>query len=171
MDITYSQLDINNEQDFLALKQLISQDLSEPYSIYVYRFFLNQWPNLCYLAKNSSQEVIGVIISKLEPHRDVRLRGYIGMIAVEKGYRGRGIAKKLVRRSIETMIEEGADEIMLETEVVNVAAISLYENMGFIRSKRLYRYYLNQHDAFRLILPITEKSTQRSGFLHTSLAV
>lgn len=171
MDITYSQLDINNEQDFEDLKLLIAQDLSEPYSIYVYRFFLNQWPNLCYLAKNSSQEVIGVIISKLEPHRDVRLRGYIGMIAVEKSYRGRGIAKKLVRKSIETMIQEGADEIMLETEVVNVAAISLYENMGFIRSKRLYRYYLNQHDAFRLILPITEKSTQRSGFLPAAQAV
>jgi len=164
-EITYQQLKIESEGDFEAIKKLISDDLSEPYSIYVYRFFLNQWPQLCYIAKNSSHELIGVVICKLEPHRNVRMRGYIGMLAVQKDYRGKGIAKKLVKKSINEMIEQGADEVMLETEVVNIPAITLYENMGFIRSKRLYRYYLNQHDAFRLILPITKKSTTRSAFL------
>lgn len=32
-----------------AIKQLISKDLSEPYSIYVYRYFLYQWGKLCFL--------------------------------------------------------------------------------------------------------------------------
>lgn len=32
-----------------AIRQLISKDLSEPYSIYVYRYFLYQWPELCYM--------------------------------------------------------------------------------------------------------------------------
>lgn len=164
MEVTYHQLEPGNDEEFNAVKSIISDDLSEPYSIYVYRFFLNQWPELCYIAR-ANNELIGVIVCKIEPHRNVRTRGYIGMLAVKKEHRGRGIAKRLVRNSIEQMMKSGCDEIMLETEVVNKPAIALYEHMGFLRSKRLYRYYMNQHDAFRLILPITEKSTQRSGFL------
>ena len=55
--------------------------------------------------------------------------------------------------------------ILLETEVENVAALNLYEGLGFIRMKRMFRYYLNEGDAFKLILPITEKSSVRSTFL------
>lgn len=32
-----------------AIRELISKDLSEPYSIYVYRYFLYQWGNLCFM--------------------------------------------------------------------------------------------------------------------------
>ena len=28
---------------------LIEKDLSEPYSIFTYRYFINNWPNLCFL--------------------------------------------------------------------------------------------------------------------------
>ena len=87
------------------------------------------------------------------------------MLAVQKEYRGRGIAKRLVEHAIDKMVESGCDEIMLETEVENVAALNLYEGLGFIRMKRMFRYYLNEGDAFKLILPITEKSSVRSTFL------
>ena len=35
------------------------------------------------------------------------------------------------------MREKGADEVVLETEVTNTAAVRLYENCGFFREKRL----------------------------------
>lgn len=41
---------------------------------------------------------------------------------------------------------------MLETELINHGALRLYESLGFVRDKRLHRYYLNGGDAFRLIL-------------------
>jgi hypothetical protein len=41
---------------------------------------------------------------------------------------------------------------MLEAEVTNAGALRLYANLGFIRDKRLLRYYLNGNDAFRLKL-------------------
>ena len=44
---------------------------------------------------------------------------------------------------------------MLETEFDNSAALSLYESLGFIREKRLFRFYLNGKDAFRLVLVVT----------------
>ena len=43
---------------------------------------------------------------------------------------------------------------MLETEYDNFAALSLYESLGFIREKRLHRFYLNGKDAFRLVLAV-----------------
>lgn len=51
-------------------------------------------------------------------------------------------------------------QIVLETEVTNKGALSLYQRLGFIRIKRLYRFYLNSSDAFRLILPIPEEEWQ-----------
>jgi peptide alpha-N-acetyltransferase len=45
-------------------------------------------------------------------------------------------------------------QIILETEYDNHAALSLYERLGFIREKRLHRFYLNGKDAFRLSLSI-----------------
>ena len=45
-------------------------------------------------------------------------------------------------------------QVVLETEYDNSAALSLYESLGFIREKRLYRFYLNGKDAFRLVLVV-----------------
>jgi len=50
------------------------------------------------------------------------------------------------------MIERNADEVVLETEETNVPAMKLYERLGFIRSKKLHRYYLNGNSAYRLVL-------------------
>ena len=43
-------------------------------------------------------------------------------------------------------------QIVLETEITNKPALRLYENLGFVRDKRLFRYYLNGVDALRLKL-------------------
>ncbi|KAJ5750094.1 Acetyltransferase GNAT family, partial [Penicillium manginii] len=139
-----------------AMRQLISKDLSEPYSIYVYRYFLYQWGDLCFLAMDEKDEMVGVVVSKLEPHRGGALRGYIAMLAVREEFRGQGIATKLVRMAIDAMIERDADEIVLETEITNTGAMKLYERLGFLRSKRLHRYYLNGNSAYRLVLYLKE---------------
>ncbi|EEA27734.1 N-alpha-acetyltransferase 30 [Talaromyces marneffei ATCC 18224] len=155
--LRYIQYDPSRENEYLtAMRQLISKDLSEPYSIYVYRYFLYQWGDLCFLAMDPNDKLVGVVVSKLEPHRGGPLRGYIAMLAVREEYRGQGIATKLVRMAIDKMIERDADEVALETEVVNTAAMKLYERLGFLRSKRLHRYYLNGNSAYRLVLYLKE---------------
>lgn len=55
-------------------------------------------------------------------------------------------------RCIAGMVATGCEEVVLEAEESNVAAIRLYEGLGFLRDKRLRRYYLNGSDAFRLKL-------------------
>ncbi|KAL5387741.1 N-alpha-acetyltransferase 30 [Paraphaeosphaeria minitans] len=155
--LQYVQYHGAKEETYLpAIRQLISKDLSEPYSIYVYRYFLYQWGDLCYMALDSANELIGVVVCKLEPHRSGPCRGYIAMLAVRESHRGQGIATKLVCMAIDAMAARDADEIVLETEVTNQASLKLYERLGFLRSKRLHRYYLNGNAAFRLVLYMKE---------------
>jgi peptide alpha-N-acetyltransferase len=45
----------------------------------------------------------------------------------------------LVEKAISTMQEHGATEVILEAEVTNKGALRLYQKLGFIRDKRLYR--------------------------------
>ena len=48
--LQYVQYHGAKEETYLpSIRQLISKDLSEPYSIYVYRYFLYQWGDLCYM--------------------------------------------------------------------------------------------------------------------------
>jgi N-alpha-acetyltransferase 30 len=142
-----------SEHEMSSIMSLISGTLSEPYSIYTYRYFIHNWPDLCFLCSNrKTNELIGAIVSKLDIHKKVLRRGYIAMLAINKEYRRKKIASKLVLMSIREMIRRVCDEIVLEAEVSNDAALNLYENLGFLREKRLYRYYLNGVDAYRLKL-------------------
>jgi N-alpha-acetyltransferase 30 len=57
-----------------------------------------------------------------------------------------------VKRVIAEMRSRGCEEVVLEAEATNLGALKLYGNLGFIRDKRLQRYYLNGNDAYRLKL-------------------
>ena len=61
-----------------------------------------------------------------------------------------GLGSMLVERALEVMHEMGADECVLEAESTNAGALRLYENLGFIRDKRLRRYYLSGTGSFDL---------------------
>jgi peptide alpha-N-acetyltransferase len=151
--------------------QLVKQDLSEPYTVYTYRYFINNWGKLCFLAYDGS-ECVGAIVCKLDARdkRDqvtadqtssdssgdkmpqITYKGYIAMLVVKKEYRKMKIGSQLVKLAVNAMKESKADEIVLETEVTNKPALKLYENLGFLRDKRLFRYYLSGLDALRLKL-------------------
>lgn len=105
---------------------------------------------------DKEDNLAGVVVSKLEPHRGGPLRGYIAMLATKDSHRGKGIATTLVRMALDAMIARDADEVALETEETNSAAMKLYERLGFLRSKKLHRYYLNGNSAYRLVLYLKE---------------
>jgi hypothetical protein len=50
--VRFVRYDVKLEAKYLdAVRSLISKDLSEPYSIYVYRYFLFQWAEFCWLVR------------------------------------------------------------------------------------------------------------------------
>lgn len=82
--------------------RLIQKDLSEPYSIYTYRYFIHNWPKLCFLAMDNGK-CVGAVVCKLDKHRNVN-RGYIAMLAVDKDYRKLKIGTNLVQKAIQVRL-------------------------------------------------------------------
>ena len=169
-----------DESQIDCVMRLVGRDLSEPYSVFTYRYFLHRYPQLCIFAvpvsnsedgnhnsDNPESEPIGCIVCKIDPeeneengeqdYEEPRLCGYIGMLAVDTSFRRSGIGSALVKRAVRRMDNMGCNSIMLETEVSNKAAMRLYEErLGFMREEFLVRYYLNNNDAYRLRLWLKE---------------
>lgn len=149
--VTITYTNYESETQMKDIMSLITKDLSEPYSVYTYRYFIHNWPKLSFLAY-CGEKCIGAIVCKLDVHKKLTRRGYIAMLAVDNSYRRHQIGSNLVIKAIRMMIEQSCDEVVLETEITNVGALRLYENLGFVRDKRLFKYYLNGVDALRLKL-------------------
>lgn len=138
--------------------------MSEPYSIFTYRYFLHRFPQLCVLAvADDCPEPIACVVGKIdiegaeemdqEETEDCEKTGYIGMLAVQEAYRRKGIGQALVHRILRRMKDMDCRSATLETEVTNTTAQKLYQDrFGFIREESLVRYYLNWNDAYRLRL-------------------
>jgi peptide alpha-N-acetyltransferase len=142
--------DLSGEATVRACRGVLKLVLEEPYSIFTYRYFMLDWPDLTWLAMDGAR-VVGSVVCELK-ERKKRLRGYVAMLSVDPAYRRRGIARDLVLQSLRVMKEAGCHMATLETEAVNVTATSLYTQLGFQKDKLLLRYYLNGGDAWRLKL-------------------
>ena len=155
---TILYLDYEDETQLSKIQEMAAANLSEPYSVFTYRYFLQNWPNLCICAYNEEiingvktrGSMIGTILCKLERNDDenslnesehTSYRGYIAMLIVDTSARKRGIGLKLSMLAIERMIENGCDVIVLETEACNATALALYDKLGFVREELLPRYY------------------------------
>ena len=77
---------------------------------YVIRFF-----NVCssFFKAQVNGECVGAIVCKLDYHKKIVKRGYIAMLAVDSGHRKRKIGSTLVKRAIDAMIAEDADEVCI----------------------------------------------------------
>ena len=54
-----------SEADLKTIMMMMGRDLSEPYPIYTYRYFVHQWPELTLIAHYKGK-IIGTIVSKIE---------------------------------------------------------------------------------------------------------
>ena len=179
-NITYSEILIQNKkyldiklfetQDFLyktypgnhqrkRIIELMTQYLSEPYPIYTYMYFLDLFPDctiICYdkNKKNDKNElyICGAVVGNIN-RKPNKIQGYIAMLAVENDYRKKGLGKKMVELLIDTFKKTyKVNEISIETEVDNLAALGLYESFGFVRTKMYINYYFNANNAYKLKL-------------------
>lgn len=98
VEVTFKEYE--NELQMPDIMRVIQRELSEPYSIYTYRYFIHNWPKLCFLAMDGDN-CIGAIVCKLDIHRQMTKRGYIAMLAVDAAYRKFKIGTTLVQKAIE----------------------------------------------------------------------
>lgn len=60
-DIQY--VSYTSELQMPDIMKLIQKDLSEPYSIYTYRYFIHNWPKLCFLVRALHRKPLAYIIA------------------------------------------------------------------------------------------------------------
>jgi ribosomal-protein-alanine acetyltransferase len=87
-------------------------------------------------------EVVGFAIARVDIHRNTA-HGHIITVDVAPAYRGKGIARKLLSE-IEIMLRaKGVPECCLEVREGNVAALRLYQRLGYVKVSKLKMYYGN----------------------------
>ncbi len=91
--------------------------------------------------------IIGYILTLF--HKGTLL-SRIYSLAVEKQYRGQGIAHQLISLSEKSSIEKGFTTIRLEVRQDNNAAINLYRRLGYSELTHLTYYYEDHADGIRM---------------------
>ena len=156
-DFIYRTYPGNHQRE--RIMELMTQYLSEPYPIYTYMYFLDLFPDctiICYdkNKKNEKNElyICGAVVGNIN-RKPNKIQGYIAMLAVEEEYRKKGLGKKMVELLIDHFKKAyKVNEISIETEVDNYAALGLYESFGFVRTKMYINYYFNANNAYKLKL-------------------
>jgi peptide alpha-N-acetyltransferase len=143
-DIKYRWFKVEDKLEILM--KMIEVELSEPYTVYLYRHFAFDYPELTMVACHEDK-IVGCILGKFEDRaggngkrpadeptdepgseRITHRKGYIAMIAVLPEYRKKNIGKNLVKMFIEESRKNNCDYVQLETEICNIGALRLYES-------------------------------------------
>jgi RimJ/RimL family protein N-acetyltransferase len=81
-------------------------------------------------------EVVAVYVLRYYPYRASH-NAYFGGFAVHPTHRGRGVAGRLLHELFVFLKEKGIRRVELLVEDDNLAAIRLYEKLGFVQEGRL----------------------------------
>ena len=100
-------------------------------------------PSLWQIAWHKN-EVVGTVlnfVNERENSEYKRKRGHVEAISVQRPWRGRGIAKALISRSLNLLRDKGMTEAALGVDAENPSgALQLYQKMGFQIEKKTIFY-------------------------------
>ena len=99
------------------------------------------------LAARVNSEIAGFAIARVDIGRNTSF-GHILTVDIAPAYRRQGIAQKLLQE-IETIFrEKGIRECRLEVREDNVAALNLYQKLGYKKVGKLEKYYGKAHGLY-----------------------
>ncbi len=76
-------------------------------------------------------------------------------VAVDLPFRGIGLAQKLIRKVVDFGLRKGAKRVVLDVRKSNMAAIQLYQKLGFTIQTVRKGFYSNGEDAYGMLLDLT----------------
>ncbi len=123
------------EGDVEAVSKLEEAAFSMPWSEEAFRGMLAD-DNAVYLVADAGGRIVGVC-GLHQSFED----GEITNVSVLEELRGCGIGRRLMEKILFLAGKRGITKILLEVRVSNVAAISLYENHGFLIIGRRKDFY------------------------------
>jgi ribosomal-protein-alanine acetyltransferase len=99
------------------------------------------------LAARVNSEIAGFAIARVDIGRNTSF-GHILTVDIAPAYRRKGIAQKLLQE-IETIFrEKSIKECRLEVREDNVAALNLYQKLGYKKVGKLEKYYGEAHGLY-----------------------
>jgi ribosomal-protein-alanine N-acetyltransferase len=136
--ILFTRLDAVSSEDRDTILQLEADSFANPWTAESFESMRLSPASRIYVARQGSGQVLAFcacwhIVDELHIHT----------IAVDANHRRRGIASGLLRHILQ---ETGAVRATLEVRRSNVAAIRLYERLGFKVSAVRERYYENPQE-------------------------
>ena len=89
-----------------------------------------------FLVAREERRVVGYVAAYADGET-----AYIASVAVDPAFRGRGLGRLLMETVMLTFVGAGVAAIGLHVREDNLAAIRLYESLGFVTLERLADYY------------------------------
>ena len=144
--------------DVVDMQRINLVCLPENYQVQYFWYHLMQWPHLIYVAEaecGGVMRVVGYVLAKMDDDEsDARLlsaapSGHITSIAVMRTHRNRRVAKRLMLRAMQRMVDQyHASRCSLHARSRNRAALVLYaQSLGFNVERVEERYYADGEDA------------------------
>jgi ribosomal-protein-alanine N-acetyltransferase len=115
-------------------------------------YLLTDYSSIGLVAKEDG-DIIGFVIGRIYAGKKL-LVGHILTIDVSPTHRHIGIAQKLLEEIEKIFRNKGVKECHLEAREDNIAALRLYEKLGYKRIGKLENYYGNAHGIY-LRKPLT----------------
>ena len=144
-------------------------NLPENYQLKYYLYHALSWPQLSYVAVDTSHpsspsrppKIVGYVLAKMD--EDNPVNGHITSLSVMRTHRRLGLADKLMRQASRAMREYyGGTSCSLHVRCGNEAAIGLYtKRLKFEREKVEEKYYADGEDAWCMKLML--KKGQEDG--------
>jgi len=124
-------------EDAPAAARLEAACFPQPWTEETFREYAKR-EDICYLCAWEGERLVGNC-----GVRNILGEGEITNVAVDFNYRGQGIAKRLLPELLSCGMRMGIKDFTLEVRAGNVAAIRLYESLGFRQEGRRKNFYEN----------------------------
>lgn len=105
-----------------------------------------------FVIENDEGHVVGYALARVGLRWLGIRRGGLTSIAVDPAHRRCGYGTSLLAAAVDYLRENGVEEADLEVNVSNCAAQSLYESLGFVRSRVLPHYYGPNDNGLKMVL-------------------
>ncbi|NYT03673.1 MAG: ribosomal protein S18-alanine N-acetyltransferase [Candidatus Methanofastidiosa archaeon] len=130
--------------DIYRIIELEYQNFDYPYPPEIVNFLFESYRDT-FLVVEKDGEVIGFVIGIVQ-----KKEGHILVIAIRDDFKRKGIGTFLMKKLIDIYKKKGITRLKLEVRASNIAAISMYKNLGFKITNRLKHYYENGEDGLLL---------------------
>lgn len=87
------------------------------------------------IVEKDNGKIIGMVAGYID--NSIEEISYISIVAVQKEYRGKSIAKKLLQKYIDECKEKNLKGVHLYTHKTNITALTMYKNFGFISKENV----------------------------------